>query len=96
MIKEQNIALQQKLLHLTEELESKDKSMVEKIRSLRQENNIKANVLKKNDNNIDSLQGKELLINYCALLKDLNLLKNKLTINEVDHVSNYLNIFYTS
>jgi len=67
VLKEQNLVLQKKVDELSEKLTQIEQNYVDKIRQLRQENNIKQQSLFENDSkpesNPDDLNGRELIIN---------------------------------
>jgi len=67
VLKEQNLVLQKKVDELSEKLAQTEQNYVDKIRQLRQENNIKNLSLFENDSkpegNVDEVTGRELIIN---------------------------------
>jgi hypothetical protein len=95
-LKEQNLIKTKKIEELQNKLEETEQSHIDKIRQLRQENNIRNMALleKDNDTNIDKneddMKGRELLINYCALLKDLSRLRSLLTVDEMHFITDEL------
>jgi hypothetical protein len=67
-LKEQNLVQQKKIEELTNKLDETEQSHIDKIRQLRQENNIRNMALldkedEKDTKNEDDMKGRELLIN---------------------------------
>lgn len=90
-LKEQTLVQQKKIEELTNKLDETEQSYVDKIRQLRQENNIRNMALldkedEKDIKNEDDIKGRELLINYCALLKDLTRIKGMLNVDEMGSI----------
>lgn len=100
-LKEQNLIQQKKIEELTNKLDETEQSYIDKIRQLRQENNIRNMALldKEDDKDLkneDDMKGRELLINYCALLKDLTKIKGMLNVDEMNNIVDELDIIMRS
>lgn len=100
-LKEQNLVQQKKIEELTNKLDETEQSHIDKIRQLRQENNIRNMALldkedEKDTKNEDDMKGRELLINQCALLKDLTKIKGMLNVDEMAGIPEELDILLRS
>ena len=101
-LKEQNLIKTKKIEELTKNLEDTEQSHIDKIRQLRQENNIRNMALLEKDvetnidKNEDDMKGRELLINYCALLKDLSRIRSYLSVDEMHLIIDELEVIMRS